>query len=226
MIVLNTGARGAEVLLLQRLLNKRGASPQLVEDADFGRHTLQAAIAFQSANHILPANGVVNPATWSRLGVTVELEHRVTLFGQPTGMTCWSAAATMILGNMSVGSGAAQTDTTGGLNPDIDNIETFLAGLGWRLLNNQSAPPISTFINGLSVGPLWVAFEGGTFKHAVVASAIWGDRTDDGTVMRIHDPWPPGRGTLYGTTYTDRRVRLKSVTPPRLAMVQFVASSR
>jgi hypothetical protein len=157
----------------------------------------------------------------------VEYEHRVQLFGQPTNMTCWSAAATMITGNIvSIGPGSAKTGGSGGLQPDLENIETFLGGLNWKLLNNMSAPPTSHFVAGLSRGPLWIAFEGGTFKHAVVASAIWSDSADDRTVMRIHDPWPPGAGTIYGSTYVGRRMQVKSVSPPRAAMVQYVASAR
>jgi hypothetical protein len=133
----------------------------------------------------------------------------------------------MMLGNrQSIGPGSASTGTTGGLLMPIENIETFLSGLGWRLINNQSAPPVTTFIGAMGRGPLWLAFEGGAFQHAVVASAIWSDNTDDGTAMRIHDPWPPGHGTVYGTTYVNRRVRLRSVRPPRAAMVQYVAAPR
>lgn len=226
MRTISAGAHGVEVLFLQRMLNKQGASPLLAEDEAFGPLTSQAVVAFQRAHTITPPSGTVDIRTWNALGLAVEMSHPVRLFGQPTGMTCWSAAATMILGNMSVGPGSASTGAGGGLNPDIDNVDTFLHGLGWSLINNQTAPPVSTFILGLARGPLWLAFEGGTFKHAVVASAIYSDRTDDGTVMRIHDPWPQNRGTLYGTTYRNRRVLLKSVSPPRAAMVQYVASAR
>ena len=37
------------------------------------------------------------------LGIAIDIDHRVTRFPQPTNMTCWSAAATMLFGNMSVG---------------------------------------------------------------------------------------------------------------------------
>jgi hypothetical protein len=90
----------------------------------------------------------------------------------------------------------------------------------------MSAPPVSVFVHGLSRVPLWVAFEGGSFEHAVVASAIWSDNSDDGTAMRIHDPWPPGQGTVYGSTYVGRRMRLRAVSPPLVAMVQYVACAR
>ena len=135
MQTISAGARGVEVLFLQRMLNKHGASPQLVEDADFGPRTRDAVVAFERSRGITPPNGTVDARTWNALGLAVEASHNVRLFGQPTGMTCWSAAATMILGNMSVGSGSASTGAGGGLNPDLENVETFLRGLGWTLLN-------------------------------------------------------------------------------------------
>jgi hypothetical protein len=227
---LTQGDRGADVMFLQRMLNKRGASPRLGEDGDFGPRTRDAVIAFQRnpANRIAaPANGIADGRLWPRLGLAVEHVQSITLVGQPTNMTCWSAAATMMLGsNMSVGSGSAQTGTAGDLSMPIDNIETFLGGLGWRLINNMSAPPVDTFASGLSRGPLWVGFEGGHFRHAVVISAIWSDNTDDGTVMRVHDPWPVGSGTIYGTPYVNRRIWLRSVRPAAQAIVQYVAASR
>jgi len=57
MRTLSQGARGADVMFLQRMLNKRGARPPLAEDADFGPRTRDAVIAFQTANRIAPANG-------------------------------------------------------------------------------------------------------------------------------------------------------------------------
>ena len=226
MLTISIGARCAEVLFLQRMLNKRGASPQVAEDLDFGTLTKEAVVAFQRSHSITPPNGTVDARTWNALGLAVETSHNVRLRGQTTDMSCWSAAATMILGNVSVGQGLAHTGPTGGLSQDIDNIDTFLRGLGWSLINNQTAPPASTLIAGLARGPLWLAFEGGSFKHAVVASAIYSDRSDDGTVIRIHDPWPRPSGTLYASTYRDGRIQVKSVSPPRVAVVQYAASAR
>ena len=211
-------------MLLQRLLNKAGAAPPLREDEQFGPRTSTAVVAFKQARTIAPPNGQVDAAVWTALGVRVEAQHNITLFGQPTNMTCWSAAATMIGGNVqSVGSGRAATGTDGGLSMPIQTIETFIAGQGWRMQNNQSRPGMSSLLPVFQRGPAWIAFEGGHFRHAVVASGVWGDGTDDGTVVRIHDPWPPGRGTVYGTAYVDRTMRLRSTHPPSPAMIQYVA---
>lgn len=214
-------------MFLQVLLNKRGASPRLAEDGVFGPRTHAAVVAFQRTVPITPANGVAGPSTWAAFGAITERMHRVTAFAQPTGMTCWSAAATIILGNQSVGPGRASLAPNGGLRPQIDNVETFVQGMGWRMVNQQSAPPASILTSGLDRGPLWVAFQGSGFAHAVVFSGYFSDRSGNtnGLVFRVHDPWPPNSpaGTIYGTTYHGGTLFARSVSPPKAAMIAYVA---
>src|SRR5262249_17439018 len=118
--ILHQGSRAIPVKLLQRLLNKKGAAPRLAEDGIFGPRPRAAVVAFQSRARI-GQDGVAGPATWSNLGLKIDLTHPVRQFGQPTKMTCWSAAATMIVGNMSVGPGKAAIDPSGGMLPNPDN---------------------------------------------------------------------------------------------------------
>ncbi len=143
---LSEGARGAEVGHLQRLLNventRNGAAdPDLREDCTFGPRTRARLIQWQMAAGISPL-GSTNDRTWHDLGHLTEIVHDVTLFPQPTGESCWSAAATMIFGDRSVGPGRATlTGPTArrGVNrgtvphfiaADAANIETFLSGAG------------------------------------------------------------------------------------------------
>jgi hypothetical protein len=220
---LSKGARGADVMFLQCLLNKKGAAPKLSEDGIFGDKTFNALKAFQTAQKVAPANGQAGASTWAKFGPLTEKLHPVTAFAQPTNVTCWSAAATIMLGNQSIGPGGANL-LGGGLDPEIGNVETFLQELGWRLVNHQSAPPSSTLIGALNSGPLWVVFEGANMKHAVVFSGYYTDGSEAATVFRVHDPWPPnsGTGTVYGTTYHGNIVKLRSVSPPVSAMIAFV----
>ncbi len=226
MHTLSNGSHGAEVMFLQRMLNKRGASPFLTEDGSFGPRTQAALRTFQHGARI-SADGVAGPATWTALGPITEIRHRVTPFSQPTDMSCWSAAATIIFGDRSVGPGRATLDSTGGLEISLANVETFVRGLGWRVVNNMSAPPASQVMNVVRGAPAWVAFQGVHVAHAVVFSGMLSDGAQDGTgtVFLVQDPWPPGShvGTAYGTTYLGQTVWLRSVRPAIPAMIAYIA---
>ncbi len=56
-------------------------------------------------------------------------------------------------------------------------------------------------------GPAWAVGGGnspsGNWLHAIVLSAFWSDGGEDasGTMIRIHDPWPPNIGSIYGRFY-------------------------
>lgn len=226
MKTISQGFKGPEAMFLQRMLNKRGASPALAEDADFGRRTKAAVVAFQSANGVVPANGTVAASTWARFGRIIEHSHTVRFAAQPTGMTCWSAAGTMMSGgNMSVGPGSSSMFANGGLDPSLANIEIFARGMGWRMLTNMSAPPPSQLIAGLVRGPIWVVFQGANFAHAVVFNEVFSDGNDsgDGTVFTVQDPWPPNVGTVYPSTYTDRQIILRSNPAKPRAMIAAAA---
>ncbi|MBK6899931.1 MAG: hypothetical protein IPH09_11900 [bacterium] len=87
--------------------------------------------------------------------MAINISHWVTLFPQPTSMTCWSAAATMLFGDRSVGPGRARTAPSGGLRSDFGNIHTFAMSHGLTM----HAPQCWT-VDGLADllrrGPLWV----------------------------------------------------------------------
>ncbi len=205
METLRQGSRDMQVKLLQRLLNKKGANPKLLEDGNFGPKTRAAVIAFQ-ARERLPQDGTAGPTTWLRLGISIVITHHVRLFPQPTGMTCWSAAATMIIGNMCVGPGEARLGVGGGLVQDSSNIQTFAQGLGWHMYYPQTWT-VRGLADLLRRKPCWAVGGGssptGSWLHAIVLSALWSDGAEDGsgTVLRIHDPWPPNIGSIYGRFY-------------------------
>ena len=79
---LSRGSRGAEVVTLQRELNRQVfPSPHLVTDGDFGRLTDQAVRAFQR-NSGLVVDGIVGSKTRAALGMPdtgVPFTHRVRL---------------------------------------------------------------------------------------------------------------------------------------------------
>ncbi len=64
----SAGNKGSDVLALQYLLQQAGRS--VATDGDFGSGTTAAVKAFQSSRN-LTADGIVGPATWGALTVTV-----------------------------------------------------------------------------------------------------------------------------------------------------------
>jgi peptidoglycan hydrolase-like protein with peptidoglycan-binding domain len=73
-----------EVLLLQRLLNRKLSSgPKLKEDLVFGPRTAAEVKKFQHQQR-LAADGRVGADTWSALGLKTDIHHPVRLFAQPT----------------------------------------------------------------------------------------------------------------------------------------------
>jgi len=132
----------------------------------------------------------------------IDVRHPVTLFGQPTGMTCWSAAATMLFGDRSIGPGDARLGPSGGLVASAENVQEFA-----RAHDLAYHAPQSWSVDGLATtleqnGPLWVAGYVPS-GHAYVVGGMKGDGTPAGTKLTIHDPWPPGRGKTYDVNYAD-----------------------
>ncbi len=185
-----------------RLLNKarrRARQPALVDHGAFDARWVEAARDFQRRHPPLSPDGVVGPRTFAALGHREEHSHLVTPFGQPTGVTCWSAAATIILGDRSVGGVSPGTRAGGGLEGTPEDHEAFARSLGWRMLDHSPNPV--ELANLLRRTPLWVRGGGSNWAHAFVLSAFrWdGDPRGDAFQIRIHDPWPPGRGAVYVT---------------------------
>ena len=205
MDLLQQGSRSDQVKLLQRLLNKRRVVvPALAEDGTFGPKTRSAVAAFQGSQR-LNADGIAGSQTWRSLGIKYDITHSVRLFPQPTNSSCWSAAATMIMGNMSVGPGGAAIPG-GGLDPSPNNVLMFARGLGWRVHYPQTWS-VSGLASLLRAKPVWAVGGGnspaGSWLHAIVLSALWSDGAEDGsgTLLRIHDPWPPHVGSVYARFY-------------------------
>src|SRR5262249_48726641 len=161
-----------QVEFLQRLLNNaarrdRAGGPALRVDGSFGPLTDAAVRAFQARHRPLVVDGIAGRHTWHALGLRAEAEHaRVHLFGQPTNTSCWSAAATMILGNQSVGQGTAALGPGGGLERTLANVEEFGRSLGWRTLGHT--PNLQELVNLVRRTPVWIVSAGSDWAHAVV----------------------------------------------------------
>jgi hypothetical protein len=130
----------------------------------------------------------------------VNVQHRIKLFGQPTNMTCWSAALTMLFGDrFSAGPGRASTAGDGGLNANLTNIQAIATSYDLDFHAPQSWT-VQGLISILEKGPA-VMMGYIPNGHAVVLGGITSDGTPGGTTLTVYDPWPPKVGSKYSVNY-------------------------
>ena len=111
---LSISARCADVLFLQRMLNKRGAKPQLAEGGMFGPALSTRRRPFRTRTGSGRLMALQTGGCGRGLVPSWNSNTACHFFGQPTNTTCWSAVATMITGNiMSIGPGSAKTGGSG-----------------------------------------------------------------------------------------------------------------
>jgi N-acetyl-anhydromuramyl-L-alanine amidase AmpD/uncharacterized protein YycO len=129
------------------------------------------------------------------------------LVPQLTGMSCWAAAASMVVGWRDyisinpdeIARGAGRwAEYTGGLNPS--NRRDLATAWGLVMEGPQCYTVEGFYRLLVNNGPLWVgvAVPSG---HAVVVTGMYGDGTPGGTYVRVNDPWPPGQGAQTTETY-------------------------
>ena len=153
-------------------------------------------------------HSVMRPATRStprpaRRPAHIDVWCEVPLVPQVTGMSCWAAAAAMLIGwrdcvrvdpeevARACGRWAEYRE---GL--EVSDVPSFAAA--WQLIAERPAAIDARQLHRLLVanGPLWVG-EASPGLHVVVVTGMIGDGSDDGTRLRVLDPWPVGRGERY-----------------------------
>ncbi len=140
--------------------------------------------------------------------------HEVPLVQQLTGMSCWAAAAAMLVGwrdcvdidpeEVAAGAGRWEAYRDGLVPEDVDALAR-----AWSL---QIEPPRRYSVQALRellerAGPLWVG-EASPGLHVIVITGMHGDGTPDGTLVRIADPWPVGEGERYSIPFSELARRL------------------
>jgi hypothetical protein len=134
----------------------------------------------------------------------VVVEHPVTLYPQPDGTTCWSAATTMLFGgSFSAGPGNASLANDGRLIGSFENVEAFAKSYELTMHAPQSWSP-EGITSLLDSGPIMV---GGSmpYGHMVVIGGY--RKLDNGQLLlTIYDPWPPNKGGITSVPY-DKWVR-------------------
>ncbi|HSU14311.1 DUF2272 domain-containing protein [Longimicrobium sp.] len=129
--------------------------------------------------------------------------NEVPLVPQLTGMSCWAAAAAMIIGwrdrilvdppQVARGAGSWQS-YAGGLRPgDVQSLAR-----AWGLVEEHRETWTPEALRRVLQrhGPVWLG-EASPGLHSVVVAGMHGDGTADGTWVRVNDPWPIGRGERY-----------------------------
>lgn len=215
MRVMQNFCQGVDVYFLQRLLNKAasrspGGPKRIAEDGRFGGETEAAVRAFQALPRALrlKLDGVVGPLTWAALGVSVEIDHRITLRAQRTDWNCWQAAATMVAEargrpiSVATSPRHMQYYLASGLPGNQADVQ-LARELGWRQLSHS--PSLPELISIMGRTPIYVAglltAIGGA--HAVAFGGLYSDGNPDGTVIKVYNPSPIGIGSIHQFFYTD-----------------------
>lgn len=124
-------------------------------------------------------------------------------------MSCWAAAAAMLIGwreSVSVEpedvarACGRWSEYRDGL--EASDVRSFAEA--WRLRVEQPAKLDAATLRALleTNGPLWVG-EASPGLHVVVVTGLVGDGTDEGTRVRVLDPWPVGRRERYTIPVSD-----------------------
>lgn len=213
----------------QRLLNNHlPAGERLVDEGFYDGPTKRAANRFQEKHglEVLPRMSLV---TLAKLGLTVEVNHPVTLIPQPKKHTCWKAAARMMLGghhprmscrrqqcNGQSGDAAVKVNLTkfGELDNSDANMRNFGIAQGWQMFTKADYG--TRLDSALQAGPVWMAGwiprpeRERDNSHVVVITGwvTYTGTTFDGTIVRgkalkVFDPFPNNLGQTYYLDYDD-----------------------
>lgn len=165
----------------------------------------------------------------------LDIYHEVPLVAQRTGMSCWAAAAAMLVGwqrcsaleSSAVAAGARRTrELSDGLLPG--DVESFARAWG---LEAHEVPALSLEFVSASLercGPLWIG-QADPGLHVVVIVGLVGDGTEAGTQVRINDPWPLGLGERYSLPFAEfaQNVRLaRQLSGPHVQLLHCPTARR
>ncbi|HEU4561514.1 MAG TPA: DUF2272 domain-containing protein [Longimicrobium sp.] len=141
--------------------------------------------------------------TETRVRRRFDVWNEVPLVPQLTGMSCWAAAAAMIVGwrdrmaadprQVAAGSGSWQA-YAGGLRPADVHTLAKAWGLTEERRERWTVDALRQVLE--RHGPVWLG-EASPGLHSIVVVGMHGDGTPDGTWVRVNDPWPVGRGERY-----------------------------
>ncbi len=147
-----------------------------------------------------------SPSAWGQ-ETRIDIQHQVPLVPQLTGMSCWAAAAAMLVGwrdcvhtvpdEVARGAGRWESYRIGLLPSDVPTLARH-----WRLhtIEQPLNSPLALAEALEMYGPLWVG-EASPGLHSVVVVGLRGDGGLDSTQVLINDPWPLARGERYQLSF-------------------------
>ena len=149
------------------------------------------------------------PRTVRSRDESFDIWHEVPMVPQLTGMSCWAAAAAMIIGwrdcldinPEEVARAAGRwSDYRDGMHPA--EIDAFARTWGLHVEPGDAltVPRLRDLLE--QSGPLWVG-EASCGLHVIVVTGAFGDGTPEGSFARVLDPWPEGRGERYVLTVVE-----------------------
>jgi N-acetylmuramoyl-L-alanine amidase len=180
----------------------------------------RARLAAALAGGIATFLGAAEPAAVvvERSQSSFDIWHEVPMVPQLTGMSCWAAAAAMIVGwrdcidvrpeEVALGAGAWE-EYRDGLEPSNVDALARTFGLVIETPRIYSVEGVRALLERF--GPLWVG-AGPTGLHVIVVSGMYGDGSPDGTFVRVLDPWPLGRGERYTLSFSDMAANLETAS--------------
>jgi N-acetylmuramoyl-L-alanine amidase len=188
------------------------------EEARLAAPAYRARIASSIARTLELFPITSSPTVSSSVAERFDIWHEVPLVPQLTGMSCWAAAAAMIVGwrdcvdiepeEVARGSGRWQAYRDGLEPEDVDALASAW-GLSIEIPQSYTVAGLRSLLE--RCGPLWVGEASGGL-HVVVVSGLYGDGTVDGSFVRVLDPWPEGRGERYTVTFRELAENLEAVT--------------
>lgn len=148
----------------------------------------------------------------------VDVWNEVPLVPQLTGMSCWAAAAAMLVGwreriavdarEVARGAGHWRAFKDGLMPEDVGELAR-----AWQLTITDAEVFDAERLYELlcEFGPLWLG-EASPGLHAIVVTGLYGDGSADGSFVRVNDPWPIARGERYVLSFGELLENFRAAT--------------
>lgn len=196
----NRSLRQAAILQLQQSYGNRAVQRLLRNSHSADREAPPPA----------PGGEIAHPVPLQRQSTPnrqIAVELGVALIPQPTPVSCWAAALTMIVSYRDqtsytpekIASAAGMNVSTGYGWADIHKAA---AKWGLKTEGPASAMPAGWAQLLQMVGPLWIVEVGAPY-HAVVLAGMHGNGSPDDTEVTLYNPWPPKQGAVQFKTFLD-----------------------